>query len=208
MKKEYTPETLINAVQNLDVRTKKLTDVQINNVIDDAYTELCTVIQVFSDEEVIPLAPFYETGEQRITLDIEEDVNDIYDLYLTIEGKDKDIYEYGIEKIRDEKIIYKDERYNGRVHVDLDTMVQSADNIVLKYYYTPTSTTESVYMDAQTWLAFKSALGVAVYDTLHDVERNGQKRAEMGRRAKAIMPSLPEDATDPAYGHIFNGLDH
>ena len=82
------------------------------------------------------------------------------------------------------------------------------DNAVIKYYFTPTSSTEIVYMDAQTWLAFKSALGVALYDTLHDVERNGQKRAEVTRRAKAIIPDLPEDANDPSYGHIFTGLDH
>lgn len=208
MKKEYTPETLVSTVQALDVRAQKLSTDQINSVIDDAYTELCTAVQIFSGEEIVPLAAFYETGEQQITLDIEDDVSDLYDLYLTIEDKDKDAYDYGIEKIRDEKVIHRDNQYNGRVHIDLDTMTETANNAVLKYYYTPTSSTSSVYMDAQSWLALKSALGAALYDAVHDVERNGQKRSEMNRRAKAIITNLPEDAFEPAHGHIFYGLTH
>ena len=127
---------------------------------------------------------------------------------MTIEDQDKYEFDYGIKKIRDNKIIYRDNRYNGRVHIDFDLLTQTVDNAVLKYYYVPTHSNKTVYMDAQTWLAFKSALGVALYDTLHDVERNGQKRAEMVRRARSILPSMPEDATDPAYGHIFTGLEH
>ena len=207
MKKAYTPEIVIDAVKNLDVRTQKLSLSILNTIIDDGYAELCTVVQAFSDEEIIDLVPFYEAGEQQITLDIEEDVSEIYDLYLTREGRDKDIYEYGIEKIRDSLRIYKDNRYNGRIHIDFDTETQPVDHAIIKYYYVPTHTTDTVYMDAQTWLAFKSALGVALYDTLHDVERNGQKRSEMKRRALAIIPSLPEDANDPSNGHVFHGLD-
>ncbi len=208
MKKAYTPEDIVTAVKNLDVRTQKLSDTSLSTIVDDAYTELCTIVQVFSDEEIVNLDSFYEGNETLVTLDIEEDVSEIYDLYLTIENQDKDEYDYGIRKIRDSKVIYKDNRYNGRVHIDFETLTEKTNNAVLKYYYVPTSTTETVYMDAQTWLAFKSALGVALYDTLHDVERNGQKRAEMTRRAKAIMPSTPEDAMDPSYGHIFTGLSH
>ena len=135
-------------------------------------------------------------------------MTEIYDLYLTIEDLDKNTYDYGIRKIRDAKIIYRDNRYNGRVHIDFTTLTEIVNNAVIKYYYVPTNTSDTVYMDAQTWLAFKSALGVALYDTLHDVERNGQKRAEMARRAKAILPTMPEDATAPAYGHIFHGLEY
>ena len=207
MKKAYSQSMIVAAVKSLDKRAIVLTDDVINNIIDDGYTELCTIVQAFSDEEIVNLDDFYTNNETLITLDIEEDVSAIYDLYLTIEGQDKLLYDYGIEKIRDKKVIYRDNRYNGRVHIDLDTQERQVDNAILKYYYVPTHTSETIYMDAQTWLAFKSALGVAMYDTLHDVERNGQKRAEMTRRAKAIMPSLPEDATAPAYGHIFNGFD-
>lgn len=208
MKKVYTPEMLISAVKGLDTRAQKLSDEKIATVIDDGYTELCTIIQAFSNEEIVNLDPFYETEETLITLDVEEDVSDIYDLYLTVENQDKDLYDYGIKKIRDDKIIYKDNRYNGRVHIDLDTLTETVNSAVIKYYYVPVNTTSNVYMDAQTWLALKSAIGVALYDTLHDVERNGQKRAEMTRRARAVMPSLPEDATDPSYGHIFHGMEY
>lgn len=213
MKKAYTNETITTTVKALDVRAQKFSTDQINNVIDDAYSELCTIVQAFSDEEVVELDSFYEAGELQITLDIEEDVVEIYDLYLTKENLDKTVYDYGIEQTRSEKLIYRDNRYNGRVHVDLDANAQSTlpnsnyDNAIIKYYYIPTSTTEVVYMDAQTWIAFKSALGVALYDEVHDVERNGQKRAEMARRAKAIIPSMPEDAKQPALGHIFFGTE-
>jgi len=208
MKKMYTPEMVLAATKTLDVRAQKLSDEKLATVINDAYTELSSISAVFSDEEVIALAPFYELGEELVTIDIQEDVTDIYDLYLTEENKDKDIYLYGIEKIRDKKVIYKDNRYNGRVHIDFSTLKTPTDNAVIKYYYVPTYTTENVYMDAQTWLTFKSALGVSLYDMLHDVERNGQKRAELTRRAKNIMPDRPEDANDPSYGHIFTGLTH
>lgn len=208
MKKPYTSELVADTVRALDVRALKLTESQINLIIDDGYAELVTIIQAFSDEEVLSLQSYYEVGEEKVTLDIQEDVNEIYDLYLTREGKDIDIYEYGIEKLRDPKYIYRDNRYNGRVHIELEALPQQVDNAVLKYYYTPTHTTDTVYMDAQTWLAFKSALGVALYDALHDVPRNGQKRAETIRRAKAIIPELPEDANKPLTGRIFSGLAH
>ena len=214
MKNRYTPEDIIAAVKSLDTRAARLEPEQITNVINDGYAEFCTVVQAFSNEEVVDLQPFYGTGESQITLDIEEDVSEIYDLYVTIEGQDKEVFDHGIKKIRDKRIIYRDNRYNGRVHLDFDLLQKfgllqkPADNAVIKYYYVPRSDTAQVYMDAQTWLAFKSALGVALFDTLHDVERNGQKRAELLRRARAILPSMPEDAVDPSYGHIFTGMEH
>jgi len=210
MKKAYAPETIIDAVINLDVRAKKLSMEQIAIVVDDAYAEFCTITQPFSNEEIVPLNEYYDVGEENITLDVQEDVSAIYEIYLTQEDKDPDIYKHGILKIRDESAIYLDNRYDGRVHVNLlsSSITGQADNAVIKYYYTPTSTTDTVYMDAQTWLALKSALGVALYDMLHDVERNGQKRAELARRVKGIIPKRPEDANDPSYGHIFTGLTH
>ena len=208
MKNQYAPEDIIDTVKSLDTRATRLEPEQITSIINDGYTELCTVIQAFSNEEVVDLRPFYDNDEKQVTLDIEEDVSEIYDLYLTVENQDKFSFDQGIKKIRDKRVIYRDNRYNGRVHLDFDLLKEKVDNAVLKYYYVPRSDAVQVYMDAQTWLAFKSALGVALYDTLHDVERNGQKRAEMLRRAKAILPSMPEDATDPSYGHIFTGLEH
>jgi len=122
MKNRYTPEDIIDAVKSLDTRAARLESDQITNVINDGYAELCTIIQAFSNEEVVDLQPFYDTGEQQVTLDIEEDVSEIYDLYLTIENKSKTSFDHGIRKIRDENIIYKDNRYNGRVHLDFDLL--------------------------------------------------------------------------------------
>ena len=81
-------------------------------------------------------------------------------------------------------------------------------NSYFKYYYIPTSSTDSVFFDAQTMLAFRNAIGVALYDMVHDVERSMQKMAAMERTAAAIVVDLPEDAYDPSEGRIFSGLEH
>ena len=59
MKKAYTPETITEVIKLLDTRALKLNETKLNMVIDDAYAELCTVVQAFSDEEVINLNTFY-----------------------------------------------------------------------------------------------------------------------------------------------------
>jgi len=208
MKNAYTNSDIVSVVRLLDVRAKNLTTDQIDLIIDDAYAELCTVVQAFSDEEIVNLQEYYDNNQFQLTLNIEEDVVDIYDLYLTIENQDKAVYDQGIEKIRDKQVIYVDSRYNGRVHIDLEGSNKKFNNAVIKYYYTPTSTTDTVYMDSQLWIAFKSALGASLYDAVHDTDRNTQKRAEMVRRAKAIIPSMPEDGKDPSIGHIFYEMDY
>ena len=209
MKRLYTRDMIVNVVKSYDVRAKKLDDDQIDLVIDQAYAEMCTIVQAFSDEEVIPVQDFRDTGETKFMLDIEEDVNAIYDLYVTIEQKDSG-YDHDIQKIRNNQVIWKDNRYDGRAHVDLSKMTnsQDADNVVLKYYFTPVASRDSVYMDSQTMLAFRNAIGMALYDTVHDVQRSEQKRAALDRTANAIIPSTPEDAFDPSLGHIFSGLVH
>ena len=79
MKKAYSPEVVLEAVKSLDTRTQVLPPEKLNAIIDDAYTELCTVIQAFSNEEVVQLQSYYDLGEEKVTLDIEEDVSEIYD---------------------------------------------------------------------------------------------------------------------------------
>ena len=205
MKNVYTRADIDEEVIDLDVRAQKLSQKKLDRVINKAFAEMTAITQAFQDEEVVSLKEFYKLGELQFTLDIEEDVTSVYDSYCTIEGSDPLIYPHGIKKVRDENVIYEDNRYNGKVHVNLDMTKENTplDNVVIKYYYTPRATLTDVYMDAQTYLAFTFALGMALYDELHDVERAMQKRAGLDRTIKAIIPELPLDAIDPGKPSMF-----
>jgi len=188
-----------------DKRAETLSDAVIDNIINDGFAEVSTLGMFFSDEEVVSMLPYYEAGELQLTLDIEEDVTSIYDYYLTEEEQSYENYTHGIKKFQysnfrmrdnsDVNSMYLDNRYNGRVHVDLERVRKGAivNNAVIKYYYIPTATTETYFIDAQTRLATESAMASALYDYLHDVERASQKRAQFTRQAMAIIPEDPED---------------
>ena len=199
MKLEFTAKYFLDRLKRLDVRAQKLTDDQLYTVIDDGYSEICTVGMFFSNEEIIDMVPLYESGENVFTIDIEEDVTGVYDKYLTKEGLSYKDYDHGIRKIREVSAIYLDNRYNGKVHIDLTKINTDVivDNAVIKYFYTPRSTTGSVFMDQQTRLATESAMGAALYDYLKDTENSSRKRAAMTRQANAIIPRHPEDLIDP-----------
>ncbi len=205
MKKLYTKEDVVNIVKRYDVRAKTLTSEQIDDVINVAYAEVTAIVQAFSNEEVINCVPFYDDGELKFTIDVEEDVTGVYDQYVTIEDQDNAIHYHGIRKVRDKNVIYLDNRYNGRVHIDLNNMPEQlvGNNIIIKYYYTPQATTDNIYMDQQTALALNFALGSSLYDYIHDVDRSSQKRAGLQRTAAAIIPQLTEDALDPGKPSMF-----
>ncbi len=202
MKKAYSYDDIKKMIIGLDVRAQKLTDDQINMIMDTGYAELATVVQTFADEEVIPCDQFYDIGEPVQTIDIQEDVVELYGLYLTIENLSFEEFPHGIQKFESvdyPNAVYQDNRYNGRVHIDLTQMPEgkSADNLVIKYFYTPQHTTETVYMDQQTALATRYAMSAALYLELHDVERESQKRAAMQRTGRAITETHPRDLYEP-----------
>ena len=208
MKIKYTKETLIQKIKDLDRRAPKLSETELDNILNHAYSEMSAVTQAFSNEEVVPLDAYTDVGEQKFILDIEEDVTAIYDIYLSVPDQDDTVYDHGIKKIRDINVIYEDNRYNGRVHIDLTRLngTETPSNAILKYYFTPTITTEAVYMDQQTYLSFQYAIGLATYDALHDVARSEQKRAGLNRTLKAVIPGLPEDSFDPGKYSQYNSL--
>ncbi len=204
MLRKITRSEIITLIKNFDKRTETFTDEDYNYVMDMGYAELATIVHAFTNEEVVSLKPFYEAGENKFTIDVEEDVAYVYDLYLTIENlTNLDLYKHGIKKLTDENIVYKDSRMVGRVHVDLTNMDKEtypeivegtpANNLVIKYAYTPTSTTEDIYIDQPTYLAMRDAFGAALYNRLNDVERESQKRASLQRTGLAIVPQLPND---------------
>ena len=202
MKREYTKTDIVGVVKRKDKRTESFSPEQFNDVINFAYAELSTVAKLFSDEAVIPVKPYYDNNETLFTIDIEEDVVHIYDLYLTNEAQNFDDFEHGIEKIREPNDIYRDNREVGRVHIDLskarskiNTIVQ-IENVVIKYFYTPHSSDDKVFMDQPTYLALSNALGTALYDYLNDTERSMQKLAATKRTGLAAIPNDPYDLLD------------
>jgi len=195
MNRKINREQLVSLINGFDVRAKKFTEEQYNEVIDFAFAEMSTIARLFSNEEVVSTKEFYDNNELIYTLDIQEDVVYVYDLYLTKENQDFNTYKHGIRKIRDENVVYKDNREVGRIHVDLTKHNEQLvfDNVVIKYFYTPQSTSEDIYLDQPTYLALKYALGMSLYELLNDVDRSMKKFSAMKRAALSAIPNDPED---------------
>jgi len=209
-KKAYTRDTIVAFVKGLDTRARTFNSSQIDNVINRGYAELMTQSKrIFSNQDIVPLDDYYEINELKVTLDVDVDVTEIYDLYVTVEGEnlskstaDEVIQDIGI--VRNNDIIYRDNRYVGRFHLDLGALDNKFNNAVVKYYYTPTASDQTVYMDAQTYLAFTDAMWAATNYFLKDVEGEAQKRASMERTSKSITQG-PEDIPSSGrsiFGHI------
>jgi len=87
MKVEYTREAIVEFIRNLDTRARDFNDARIDDVINRGYAELMTVTnRIFSNEDVVELAPYYETNELKVSLDVEDDATEVYDVYVTEEG--------------------------------------------------------------------------------------------------------------------------
>ena len=209
MKNEYTRDTIVDFIKNLDTRAQKFSDTQIDNVINRGYAELMTVSKtIFSNEEVVDLEPYYEGSELTLTLEVEDDATEVYDVYVTLEdGKDTSICQQVIQDVgiyRNSDLAYRDNRYIGRVHLDLEVVDETFDNVVVKYYYTPKATDQSVYMDSQTYLSWTDSMWAATNYFLKDIEGEAQKRASMHRTSKSITQD-PEDVPDQERS-LFGGL--
>ncbi len=202
MKNKYTQADMIARFKMLDVRAKKLTDDQIMVLMDRAYGNLSAMFgYAFSDEEVVNMDQYYANGELKLSLDVEEDVIDIYDLYLTEENQSA--YLHGIKETRDENQVYRDNRYSGRLHIDLThsvTIPSSGiddgegryDNCVVKYFYTPVTTVDDIYMDSITYTALEQAWQVVLSDYVKDEKGKAEALTDMMRLgSKITMP--PED---------------
>ncbi len=209
-KTAYTRETIIAFVKSLDVRAREYDEGKIDDVINRGYAELNTVSKrLFSNEEVLSLDEYYEVSEEKFTLDIEEDVTEVYDVYVTLENENDDRtmcqeIVQGVGIYRNKDLAYRDNRYVGRCHVDLDASDEVFDSVVMKYYYTPRATTETVYMDSQVYMAFQDAMWAALNYFMKDIESESQKRASMARTSKSTTQE-PEDIPDMGRA-MFGGI--
>lgn len=209
MKSKYTREQIVSFVKSLDVRAQKFTDEQIDNVINRGYAELVSHRKtIFSNEEVADLAKNYAIPQLNDTFEIEEDVTEIYDIYLqdgTAEPGDfHQRYIQGSGIYVNSEMAYRDNRETGRVHIDLGRSKDFSeipsghqfDTLVVKYYYTPKATDETVYMDAQTYLAWTDAMNVATNYFLKDVENEMRKQASLKRTSASIGNDVEDELTE------------
>ena len=211
-KTKYTKEDIVAFVKDLDSRAKTLSPTKIDAIINRGYAELTTVSKtLFSNEEVLALTPYYEGKELKFSVDIDEDVTEVYDTYLTLEdgNTSKNRYSHeviqGIGIFRNRDVAFRDNRYVGRVHVDLGVLKDvTFDNLVVKYYYTPKITSGDVYMSSQLYLAFQDAIWAALNYFMKDVEGEAQRRTSMYRTGKSTIHE-PEDIVDSTRA-VFGGL--
>ena len=210
-KTKYTKDEIVAFIRDLDVRAKTLSDAKIDNIINRGYAELTTVSKrLFSNEEIVPLDEYYDVGEERLTLDIEDDVTEIYDIYVTKEGDNKWICQeeiQGVGMYRNSDVAFRDNRYLGRFHIDFtpDYLRNVVfDNCVVKYYYTPKAIDDEVFMDSQIYLAFQDAMWAALNYFMKDIEGESQKRASMTRTSQSTTQE-PEDVP-PEGRAVFGGF--
>lgn len=213
-KTQYTREQVVAFIKSLDTRAREYDDTMIDNIINRGYAELTTTSKrIFSNEEVLSLDDYYDMKELKFTVDISDDVTEIYDIYLTIEdlsNKDIAICQEVVQDIgiyRNNSTAYRDNRYIGRCHTNLAAEHLSQhvfDSLVVKYYYTPTATAENVYMDSQVYLAWQDAMWAALNYFQKDIEGEAQKRTSMQRTSKSTAQE-PEDM--PGFTRaIFGGI--
>jgi len=210
MKNEYTKEHIVEFIKTLDTRAKTFSPEKIDQVINRAYAELTAVSRkIFSNEDITDLGQYYDSGQSGFTAEVLDDVTEIYKIYTTVEGPfaDKTICQYvnqDVGEYYDDNVAYRDNRNVGTIHVRLDAVDTKFDNLVVKYYYTPSAQSQSVYMDSQTYLSWQDAIGTAVNYFLHDSEEESRKRASLARTSKS-MTQEPEDAPEEIRA-VFSGF--
>jgi len=171
MKLKFTKEQIVARIKMIDKRVEQLSVEQIDILIDRGYSILTSQYgYAFADEEVVSMQPFYDSGELLLTLDVQDDVVDVYDLYLTQENLSKSIYMHGIKQVRDESLVYRDNRSVGRVHVDVQDNAEVYDNVVIKYTYTPQATDDDIYVDSITMTTLEYAWASAIYSYMKDTK--------------------------------------
>lgn len=188
MQTVITMDSLRDYAKTLDVRLQEFTTAQINSILDIAFIELNNLRQIFVDVELVDL----EGQSGTVVIDMNKPVVDVYDFYL---AKEYELYPdlEGIEVDRDENTIYRDNLVAGRIHVDTSRIKLSMYKAIIKYFYIPVSSLVSFQVDIQGRPLIETAIAVAAYDAVHDVQRSEQKRAMLMRLALISAINPPED---------------
>ena len=195
MKSLYTKETMVADIKVMDKRTQTMSAEQIDVIIDEGYSNIGMFAQLFSNEEIVSMADYYDASnpdsanavsEMKLTMDVEEDCLYIYDLYGTVESVSP------LRKVYNADAIYQDGRYTGRFHVDLN-LCETIDNVVVKYTYTPQAIDADIYVDKPTYAVMKQAFRVAIDAYVKDDKREAKDMAKLEGMCLSILPNYPFD---------------
>jgi len=192
MKRKYTKEAIVADIKVMDKRALTMSDEQIDMIINDGYSYIGMFTQLFSNEDVLEMAEYYDLGEHKLTIDIEDDTQFIYDLYGTVETVEP------LRKVYNADAIYQDGRYTGRIHINLD-LCETLDNVVIKYFYTPQATDLDIYVDAMAYSVMKQSFRVAIDSYLKDDKREAKSMSKLEGMCLNIVPDIPFDLSSRNY---------
>ncbi len=205
MKRKITKVQMVEYMTDLDTRCKKWDDAHFDRAINNGFAELATVANPFTNELNESLQTYYEHGELVFTLNLPEDVTNVYDLYVMKTANTFNVWKHDEEKCRDEDVIWRSNSSNQIINVDLTKDVQRRvfETAVVKYFYIPTADFDEIYIANDVYLALESAIAAATYDMLHDIEKASQQRAAFTRKGQSLLEPYPEDYTDPGKPSMF-----
>lgn len=204
MKRNISKAELTTFITELDTRMKTWDEPKIDRAINNGFAELNTISQPFMSESNTSLIDYYELLEYRFTIEPEDDIVSIYDMYLMRQDQDELFNLHGEEKDRDPNRIFKDPNNNNIINVDLNTEDGSVyDFAVVKYFYVPTADFDNLFVSQEVYIAIEASIAAAAYDMVHDIEAASQKRSAMKRLGMSILDVYPSDYSEPGKNSMF-----
>lgn len=203
MQKVVTKADIQLFLEELDARVIDFTPSKLDRTIASGFAELCTVLKPFSKQHIVDLAPYYAAQELKFEIVAPDDVIDLYDCYLGKDTGDTQTYKQGIIRNRVPSVISKHPQILGVVDVDLNATAETYEYATISYFYQPDANFDEIFISGDVYLSFENAMAMAAYDTLHDIERAGQKRAAFNRTTYGVSNLYPPDHSEPRKKSMF-----
>jgi len=209
MKKKVLKQDLIDRILEMDTRTRSWDQGKMDTVITNAFVELSTVSQPFSAEYSEDLVPYYENGEFKSSVTIDDSVISIYDFYLVKYDQNEELFTRGEMKFRNINVIWKNPQSKDTILFNLKSKYCGDyvfDNIVAKYFYLPLDANfTELYLFTDEYLALRAALEVAVYEETRDYETAVKKREKLIILGQTLIEDEPDDFPVDNKRKIFDG---
>ncbi len=189
MRRKVLKTDLIEFIKRLDTRCKKYDDDKFDEVIDKAFGEMPNI---FTDEDALQVEQYIVDSVKKMSYDVERDVSYIYDAFLSEDSRNA--------ITNTDLMVEVDPRIKGRVNIDFSSQVDMYGKysnhfgyngttpkvLIVKYYYTPTSTFDEIYMDRDVQVVLYTALKVAAYSDLHDTKKHAVFAAQMADKVSLL----------------------
>ena len=209
MKRKITKDSLIERIKEIDTRTKGWSDAKIDKIITNAFVELTTVAQPFSNSVYEDLNPYYETGEEKGSIVLPYSVLSVYDMYLVKENQDEDLYTRGELKNRNENVIWQNPQDKDTIYFNLESKYAydlEYDAIVAKYFYIPLDADfTELYLFSDEAVALETAMEVAVFEAVKDEKTAISMRKKLSILGGNLIEPEPTDFPSPDRRSIFAG---